>query len=151
MIDRSHVGRTWPPFEVEVDKSRLRLFAKSIGEQRPEYHDETAAQRLGHRSLLAPPTFGYCLGADDPAGLQFLDDLGIPIGRMLHAEVSLVHHQPIVAGDRLTVTRRVADIFAKKSGALEFVRFEMAIRDARDERLVMECVSTLAIRWEVTA
>ncbi|MFN0180096.1 MAG: MaoC family dehydratase N-terminal domain-containing protein [Gemmatimonadales bacterium] len=150
MIDRAHIGTSWPPFDVEIDKSRLRLFAKAIGETRPEYVDEAAARRAGYRSLLAPPTFANCLAADDPAGFRYLQDLGIPMARMLHGEQTLVYHQPLCAGDRVTVSRRVADIYEKRNGALEFVKFEMAVRRTEDQALLAECVSVLVIRNEVS-
>jgi len=149
MIDRAHIGRTWPPFEVEIDKSRLRLFAKAIGETRPEYLDEAAARQAGYRSLLAPPTFANCLAADDPAGFAYLEDLGIPMARMLHGEQTLVYHAPLCAGDRVSVSRRVADIYDKRNGALEFVRFEMTVRRVEDQVLLAESISVLAIRNEV--
>ncbi|MBM4186659.1 MAG: MaoC family dehydratase [Gemmatimonadetes bacterium] len=149
MIDRANIGRTFPPFEVEVDKSRLRLFAKAIGETRPVYLDEAAARAAGYRSLLAPPTFVNCLAADDPRGFQYLQDLGVPMARMLHAEQTFNYRGPLCAGDRVVVERRVADIYDKKGGALEFIRFELTVRNAADGTLIADCISLLAIRNEV--
>ena len=128
MIDRSHIGRTWPPFEVLVEQGRLRLFAKAIGETRPVYTDEAAARAAGHRSLLAPPTFAFCVLADDPHGMKYMDELGIPVGRMLHAEQRISYNGDICAGDRLRVTRRIADIYDKRGGALEFIAFEVDVQ-----------------------
>jgi len=150
MIDPKHVGKTWPPYEVEIDKSQLRLFAKAIGEARPEYVDEAAARRVGYPSLLAPPTFAIALAAADPNGLQYLHDLGVPIARLLHADQRFTYHLPMFAGHRVAVTRRVTDIYAKKGGALEFVRFEMEFRNAEDQALLVESAMLLAVRNEVT-
>ena len=47
--------------------------------------------------------------------------MGIDIGRVLHAEQSFNYYAPICAGDRLTFTTEVSDIYQKKGGALEFV------------------------------
>ena len=44
MVDKKFIGYRSPPFEVEVEKGRLRLFAKALGEQNPIYYDETAAE-----------------------------------------------------------------------------------------------------------
>lgn len=55
MIDRASIGRTWGPWDVVVEKGRLRLLAKAIGETRPVYTDEAAARAAGYRSILAPP------------------------------------------------------------------------------------------------
>lgn len=146
MIDRSNIGRSWPPWDVEVEKGRLRLFAKAIGETRPIYTDDAAARATGLRGILAPPTFAFCLGADDPDGLRYLDELGIPIGRMLHGEQRLTLIEPICAGDRLRVTRRIRDIYDKKGGALEFIAFDSEIRDQIDDRLVARSESILVVR-----
>lgn len=149
MIDRSHIGKTFPSYDVEVDKSRLRLFAKAIGETRAEYLDEAAAKAAGYRSLLAPPTFVNCLAADDPRGFQYLQELGIPMARMLHAEQSFNYRTPLCAGDRVRVTRRVGDIYDKKNGALEFVRFEVTAVNIDTGATIADCISLLAIRNEV--
>ncbi|MEZ4586718.1 MAG: MaoC family dehydratase N-terminal domain-containing protein [Gemmatimonadales bacterium] len=150
MIDPKHVGKTWPPYEVEIDKSQLRLFAKAIDETRPEYVDEAAARRAGHPSLLAPPTFAIALAAADPNGLDYLHDVGIPIARLLHADQRFTYHAPMFAGHRVAVTRRVADVYAKKNGALEFVRFEMEFRDAESQDLLVESAMLLVVRHEAT-
>ena len=36
-IDHGCIGRTFPPHSADVEAGRLRLFAKAIGETRPEY------------------------------------------------------------------------------------------------------------------
>ena len=146
VIDRAHIGRTWPSWEVEVEKGRLRLLAEAIGETRPEYTDEAAARRAGYRSIVAPPTFAYCLGADDPGGLAFLAELGIPVSRLLHGEQRITIHEPICAGDRVRVTRRVKDIYSKKNGVLEFVVWEIAVDAVADGRPLARNESILVVR-----
>jgi hypothetical protein len=44
MIDRKHIGTTLPKATLEIEKGRLRFFAKAIGETDPIYTDEAAAQ-----------------------------------------------------------------------------------------------------------
>jgi acyl dehydratase len=146
MIDRAHIGRTFPPFETEVERGRLRTFAKAVGETDPVYFDDAAARAAGHRAMLAPPTFAFCFGFDDPAGMTYLHELGIPIPRMLHGEELIRTHRPICVGDRVRCTRRVGDIYQKKNGALEFVVFETEVRNVATEELVAELRSVLVIR-----
>jgi len=136
MIDRAIIGREWPPFEVEIEKGRLRLLAKAIGEARPIYTDEGAAQAAGYRSIVAPPTFAFCLQADSPVGSGYLADVGIPVTDVLHGEQSYTFHDVMCAGDRVRVTRRVVDVYEKKGGALEFVVFESEVRFAASGTLV---------------
>jgi len=130
MIDRTLIGREWPPWEVEIEKGRLRLLAKAIGETRPIYTDEGAARAAGYRSIVAPPTFAFCLQADSPGGSDYLTDVGIPLTDVLHGEQAFTLHAIMCAGDRVRVTRRVTDIYAKKGGTLEFVVFESEVRFA---------------------
>jgi acyl dehydratase len=128
-MDRAIIGHAWPPFEVEIEKGRLRLLAKAIGESRPIYTDEAAARAAGYRSIVAPPTFAFCLLADSPVGSGYLADVGIPIPQVLHAGQNLTFHRLMCAGDRVRVSRRVVDTFEKRGGALEFVVFEAEIHD----------------------
>lgn len=148
MIDRAHIGRSWPAWEVDIEKGRLRVLARAIGENRPIYVDEGAARAAGYRSILAPLTLPFCLLMDDPNGLGYLADLGIPVGRMLHAEERVVPHGPICAGDRVRVQRRVRDMYSKKNGTLDFVVFGFEVRRADTGDLLAESESTLVVRHD---
>ncbi len=146
MIDRSLIGRTWEPWEVEIEKGRLRLLAKATGETRPIYTDDAAAKAAGYRGIVAPLTMPYCLLADSPTGQQYLADVGIPTARMLHAEVQLEYRDVICAGDRIRVDRRLVDVIVKKGGALELVAFESTFRHAESGALVATTRSLMAVR-----
>jgi hypothetical protein len=145
-IDRAHIGRSWEPWEVEIEKGRLRLLAKSMGETRPIYIDDEAARAAGYRGMVAPLTMPYTLLADSPTGQQYLADVGIPTARMLHAEVALEFHDLICAGDRIRVDRRLTDIIVKKGGALEFAVFESTFRHSETGALVATLQSLMAVR-----
>lgn len=138
MIDRSIIGRTWPAWEVEIERGRLRLFAKAIGEERPIHVDEAAARAAGYRSIVAPPTFAYCLQADSPGGQAYLVEVGIPIAEVLHGEQTFTFHRVMCAGDRVRLTRRVVDTYEKRDGALVFVVFDTEVRDVATGLLVAE-------------
>ncbi len=148
MIDRAHIGRTWPAWEVDIERGRLRVLARAIGENRPIYVDELAAREAGYRSIVAPLTLPFCLLMDDPNGLGYLADLGIPVSRMLHAEERVIPHQPICAGDRVRVQRRVRDMYSKKNGTLDFVVFGFDVRRADTGELLAESESTLVVRYD---
>ena len=57
MLDKSYIGHVFPAFTAEVERGRLRFFAKAIGGSNPIYTDEEAAKAAGYRALPAPPTF----------------------------------------------------------------------------------------------
>jgi acyl dehydratase len=145
MLDTSKIGHQFPAFTAEVEKGRLRFFAKAIGETNPIYTDETAASEAGYRSLPAPPTFAMSLDMDGPELLPVLGFLKMDIARILHGSQDFEYLAPICAGDRITVTSGITDIFDKKGGALEFVVMENTYTN-QDGILVAKATSTLVQR-----
>jgi len=137
MIDRSIIGHRWPSWEVDIEEGRLRLLAKSIGETRPIYIDRDAARAAGYRTILAPPTFAFCLLADSPIGPGYLADISIPIAQVLHGEQRLEMHRVMCAGDRVRVTRHVDGVFEKKGGALLFVALGFEVHDSASGELMV--------------
>ncbi len=58
MLDPAFVGRTYPrPPVYEVGREKIREFADAIRDDNPVYRDPAAAQALGYRDVIAPPTF----------------------------------------------------------------------------------------------
>lgn len=121
MIDKKHIGRTTPPQTVDVEKGRLKFFAKAIGETDPIYSDEAAAKAAGHKTIPAPPTFAFCLEMETNSLWDNIAAMGVPVGKILHGSQSFSYRAPIYAGDRITFVTKVSDIFDKKGGALEFI------------------------------
>ncbi|GGC59308.1 MaoC family dehydratase N-terminal domain-containing protein [Chelatococcus reniformis] len=121
MLDPSFIGTVTKPRAVEVEKGQLRFFANATGETNPIYFDETAAKAAGHPTLPAPPTFLFCLASLAPDTENVLGKLGVGIGRILHGEQRFTPAKAIYAGDTITLTTRVADMYEKKGGALDFI------------------------------
>jgi acyl dehydratase len=105
----------------------LRFFAKSIGETNPIYLDEAAAKAAGYARLPAPPTFLFCLAMEKPDPFDQLTFIGMNLGRVLHGEQSFEYLAPTCAGDTLTFSARIADIYDKRAGAMEFVVIETRV------------------------
>lgn len=126
MIDRKFIGHEFAPSTAEVEKGRLRFFAKATGNTDPIYSDEEAARKAGYRALPAPPTFLFCLEMDRDNPMDSIELLGVDLGRILHGEQSFTYYAPVCAGDRITFRSRISDIYDKKGGALEFVVMETA-------------------------
>ena len=129
MIDRKHIGRILPSYGVEVEKGRVRFFAKAIGETNPIFTDEQAARVAGHPSLPIPPTFLFTLEREHSHRFDYLEMLGADLHQVLHGEQSFVYHKVVHAGDTVTFEPRIADIYDKKGGVLEFVALETAVKD----------------------
>ncbi|EKD36138.1 MAG: hypothetical protein ACD_75C01618G0003 [uncultured bacterium] len=147
MIDKKFIGLASKPHTVDVEKGRLRFFAKAIGETDPIYTDEAAARAAGYNSLPAPPTFAFCLEMEKPNPFEDLEAMGIDLGKVLHAEQSFTYHGPICAGDRLTFQSRVADIYDKKNGALDFVVQDCTVTN-QNGVLVSELRRVIVVRNE---
>ncbi len=145
MIDRSLIGLTLEPFTVEAETGRLRFFARAIGETDPVFTDEAAARAAGHPGLPLPPTFLFSMELDQPEPFAFLDRLGIDFAHLLHGEQRFTYHRVAHAGEPLTFTARIADIFEKKGGALAFVVRETAVADAKGDA-VAELTTVLVVR-----
>ena len=132
MLDRSLLNKKYPPLTFDVEKQRLRFFAIATGQK-------------GHPSLLAPPTFLTTVGNEQDNPLQYIADLSIDIGKILHAGQLYKYHQPIYAGDIITMESQIVDMYDKKNGALQFVEFE-SIYTNQDKVIVAESLSTLVVR-----
>lgn len=135
MADKSLIGRSLGVTVAEVEKGRLRFFAKAIGETDPVYSDEAAAKAAGYRSLPVPPTFLMCLQGEGRDLVETLKVLGFDLGRILHAEQEFVYHTMAFAGDTLTFDTRVGDVYDKKGGALQFVVQETRITNQAGEHV----------------
>lgn len=145
MLDRSKIGYEFTSFSADVEKGRLKFFAKAIGETNPIYTDETAARDAGYPSLPAPPTFTMVLDMEGPENMPVLELLDIDIAKILHGSQEFEYFAPICAGDVITVTSRIADMFDKKGGALEFVVSENTYTN-QNGQLTAKATSTLIVR-----
>lgn len=149
MIDPSFVGYELPPHTEPVEQGRLRFFAQAIGETSPIYRDEAAARAAGFRSLPAPPTFLFCLDMDIPEQYAYLEEMGVPLGKVLHGEQSFRYYSQVCAGDLLTFRSRIANIYAKKGGDLEFIVRDTAV--TREGLPVADLRSTIVVRHGSTS
>ncbi len=145
MLDKSKIGHEFPSFTVEVEKGRLRFFAKAIGETNPVYTDESAAQAAGYPAIPAPPTYMFSVDLDGPELLPIIGLLDLDIGRILHGSQEFDYLGQIYAGDSVTQQCKIVDIFDKKGGALEFVVQESSYTNQNGE-LVGKARQTLVYR-----
>jgi acyl dehydratase len=145
MLDRSLIGRELTPHSAEVEAGRLRLFAKAIGETRPEYIDDAAARAAGHPALPAPPTFTICLDLEIPDPFAWLAEMGVDLGRVLHGAERFRYFAPVYAGDRLTFASRIEDVLQKKRGELTFIVKETDVTNQHGVH-VAELRATIVVR-----
>lgn len=123
-IDRRHLDYAFPPFTVTVDPGRLAAFARAIGEHDPQFSER-----------VAPLTFMKVLEGEHGSSRKILEVLGVPLARVLHAEQQFDYVAPILAGQVVTVSRRVVDLYEKKGGAMEFIVIESVFTSEGSEVL----------------
>ena len=143
-VDESFTGRVYPPTSaVHVTADAVRAFARAVRAEHPAHHDASAARALGHRDVVAPPTFAVTLA--QRADAQFVEDpaAGIDFSRVVHGEQSFVHHRPVVAGDELTAELHVDRVRVVRGNAMVTTRSEL--RTTAGEA-VCTAVSTLVVR-----
>ncbi len=143
MLDRTLIGRESEPVVHEVEKGAIRRFADALGDPNPLYQDEGAARAAGLAGLLAPPTFPVTLTANE----RFRHSLDLGTRSMLHGEQAFEYFRPLVAGDRISVVSRVADVQerAGASGPSDVLVIEDEARDDKGE-LVFRSRATLILR-----
>ncbi|WOH38594.1 MaoC family dehydratase N-terminal domain-containing protein [Thalassotalea fonticola] len=145
MLDQTKVGYKFPAFNIDVEKGRLKMFAKAIGETNPIYTDEQAAIAAGFKTIPAPPTFPFTIELEGPELLPVLNMLNMDIAKLLHGSQEFEYFDSIYAGDSIEVSSSIVNMFAKKGGALEFVELESSYSN-QDAKLVAKATCTLVYR-----
>jgi acyl dehydratase len=145
MIDRKFIGTALPKAVLEIEKGRLRFFAKAIGETDPIYTDESAAKAAGYSSLPAPPTFIFAAELDASTVLPVLRQMGVNLDRILHGEQKFTYHAPVCAGDTIAVESKFTDIYDRRNGALEFLVKESIVTNQHGAK-VAEMRSVIVVR-----
>jgi acyl dehydratase len=144
-VDPTFIGTQLPATTLTVDAGRLRFFAKAIGETNPLYTDLEAAKAAGHADLPVPPTFLFSIELENPDQFRWIVDQGIDPRFVLHGEQSFTYHSIAHAGDTLTATPRIVDVYSKKGGALEFIVKNTAVTRA-DGSAVADLETVVVVR-----
>ncbi|WP_418002646.1 MaoC family dehydratase N-terminal domain-containing protein [Mycobacterium sp. PDNC021] len=131
-IDTAAIGTELPATTLTVDAGRLRFFAKAIGDTVDD-------------DLRVPPTFLFSIELENPNPFAWADQLGIDLRFVLHGEQSFIYHSLAHAGDVLTATPRITDIYSKKGGALEFIVKETTVTRANGS-LVADLKTVIVVR-----
>ena len=137
-MDRSLIGLGGPPFEVFVERGKVREFAKGTYSRHPAYMDDPRP--------VIPPTFlamaGYVWGYTlERPGDTDLRRAGLELAMTLHAEDEFVFHGPPPrAGGKLIAQTKVADVWEKRGARSGRLTFFKMLTEFRDEggRLIAE-------------
>ena len=129
------IGKTYPPFEYEVGREKIREYANAVGETNQVYFDRQAARDAGFRDVVAPPMFAVVYSAGSVGPPIFDPDIELNFAMMVHGGQEFVWGEPVVAGDEITTTASVKDI-SEKDGRGYYV-FESVSTNQRGEQVCL--------------
>jgi acyl dehydratase len=115
------IGRVLSTGSATVTAEHVAAFAAALGDASPEY------------TTTAPPTYPIAFMTQAMAGgMDTFLELGLNFMTLVHGEQEFEYVRPIRAGETLTLTGRVSDVYEKTggSGTLDFVVLETEARDA---------------------
>ncbi len=139
-----------------VEAGHILMFARAIGDTNPLYTDSEAAARSEAGGVVAPPTFTQASSQFDPEYMHRpkpghawvgsgREPTGIPRaekasgGGSLHAEQHFEFHQPVLAGDVLSIEKEEGAAWEKegrRGGRLLFREFITRFRNQHGELVV---------------
>ncbi len=138
MANKDAVGKQGPPFDMAVERGKVREFARATKSDNADYLDDPTPP--------IPPTFLTTSSFWQPPEAGALwRELDIDLRRLLHGEQEYVFPKgPPRAGTKLTAHTRVESVFekeGKRGGAMTFV---VTVTDFTDEsgELVAQARST---------
>jgi 3-methylfumaryl-CoA hydratase len=147
---RRWADRDYPPFEMLVTATDIAKFAHATGETNPIHFDKGAAVAAGYADVVAPTLFSYvvrmhasALVAPDQLeldGSPTADVPPLPTRRAMAGETSVVLGERVVAGDVISVRKRLSRMYEKegRSGPLVFVEMEFTFTNQRGDLVSRE-------------
>jgi acyl dehydratase len=129
-LNPSFLGKVYPPSApYEVAGEKIREFALAIGDPNPAYTDPAAARALGHRDVVAPPTFAFTVTMRSMGETMHDPGLGLDYSRVVHGEQRFTYHRPITAGDRLVVVTTIENIRVAAGNDILTTRSDVSTED----------------------
>src|SRR3954469_12683632 len=163
MADTSVIGKPLAPSTIVIERGPASNFAKAVKDDNPIFQDPRAAKEAGFDNIPIPPTYGFAFanwgqfveqqpedgsgGGQNPV-MQVIGNLMKTGGLILHGEQAFTYHAPVVAGDTLSASGKISDVYEKTSSngkVMTFISSENEYRNQRGE-LVLTAVMTLLHR-----
>jgi acyl dehydratase len=139
VIDKNIIGKEFPEISFEIEKGKIREFARAIGDKNPAYYKEEAAKELGLEGLAVPPTFPTVFAM---AGglLDKVAALGVDFTKLLHGGQEYEYLQPIKPGDTVTGKTVIANVFEKsgKAGTMDLIVYETTYTNQVGQKVLVD-------------
>ena len=142
-----------------VEASHIMMFARSVGDDNPIYHDEEYANKTDLGGIIAPPTFAQSSAQFDPnyflrpkiggegwfgSGKDASGAKPSPSSKSgeregggaamgLHAEQHFEYHLPVKAGDVLSATTKPGNTWEKESKRAGKLKFSESVTEYRNQ------------------
>jgi len=129
------------PDYFQVDREKIREFARAVKDDHPAHYDEEAARECGQEALIASLTFMAVAGRRVQQEIFNQFDLPINMERVLHRDQKLVFHRPIVAGDKLWFDSYLDSVTESHGAVLTEVRGE--VTDDNGEPVITSIVTVM--------
>ncbi len=136
MPSKDMIGRVLSTGSAAVTAEHVAAFARALGDENPLYVDAAAAAHGPFGGIVAPPTYPIAFMTQAMAGgMDAFLELGLDFMTLVHGEQEFEYVRPIRAGETLTLTGRIADVYEKagSSGTLDFVVLETEACDRAGE------------------
>lgn len=118
VANKDAIGAVLGTVTFPVERGKIREFSKAVLADDPAYLDPAVPG-----GIVAPPTFLLTLANWEPEGGPSLPDLGVDFLRVVHGEQEFDYLAPIHAGDELTATSLVTDVYDKTNSRGETLAF----------------------------
>lgn len=141
-----------PTDRFPVEASHIMMFARSVGDDNPIYHDADYAAETKTGHIIAPPTFPQAQAQFNPTyrlrpqvgkpwfgsgatptGAEKSSEVSSGGGGGLHAEQHFEYHRHLKPGDELTLTVRPGETWEKQSKRAGTLTFSETITEFRDQ------------------
>ena len=127
MPSKAMIGRVLSTGTATVQAEHVAAFARALGDANPLYVDPEAARRGPFGTIVAPPTYPIAFMTQALAGgADVFLELGLDFMTLVHGEQEFEYARPVKAGETLTLTGRIADVYEKQgsNGVLDFAVLE---------------------------
>tara|TARA_B110000003_G_scaffold272867_1_gene309560 strand:- start:1812 stop:2261 length:450 start_codon:yes stop_codon:yes gene_type:complete len=145
VLNKNLIGKEYPFVICKIKKEMLLAFAEATQQVDPVYFDEKAALENGHPTIIAPPTFLTVIAMQQDNPYEYLNNINIPLSRVLHAGQEYSYYQPVYVGDEIRMKYKIEDIYERKNGEITFIDFRSTYTNQNNIK-VAKSLSTLAIR-----
>ena len=129
------------PDYFEVDREKIREFARAVKDEHPAHYNEDAAKECGYDALVASLTFLAVAGRR--VQLEIFNHFDVPINmeRVLHRDQKLTFHRPILAGDKLYFDSYLDSVTESHGAVVSEIRGE--VTDADGKPVITSIVTVL--------